>query len=404
MDDFLLDLDPSLNFDFGIVLEAQQQAVEHHSELSSEGTSAVDDSHSAAADEPTKKRTKKREAAKPAAAEAEEEGGVMENSNIRYTPATRKGNAFAFTRDEVARMTPADLDAYEEQVVAHHRLTSDEEALLKKYRRQVRNRASAQNSRARKRQHAEQLQGEVADLKARNAEMDERLGAADCEVRRLRERVHYLEGVLDSRAIPYSKTRVTLGVMAFALVFSCGLFFPLQAAAPASLTPGRFAAAPGFGAVPSQTRQLLDQAPVVAQPAVIESEASPSTVTAGGPSRMRIVEHEELALVPAENVLGSPFVRQHAKSVFPQWDRPNTDYLFCPAAHHVLSTKKDHPDEPSRISLLLPTDVFNGTMEAFRASGAPMVEVTCSVLDIFPVFLSGSEQHHLIDAASAQGQ
>ena len=113
------------------------------------------------------------------------------------------------------------------------------------------------------------------------------------------------------------------------------------------------------------------------------------------------MEHEALALVPAENVLSSPFVRQHVKAGFPQWDRPNTDYLFCPAAHHVLSTKKDHPDEPSRISLLLPTDVFNGTMEAFRAAGAPMVEVTCSVLDIFPVFFDGSEQHHMIDAASA---
>jgi len=53
---------------------------------------------------------------------------------------------------------------------------------------------------------------------------------------------------------------------------------------------------------------------------------------------------------------------------------------YCPAAHHVLSTHKHEEGEehalPQRLSLLLPTDVFNGTMEAFRAGGAPMVEVS----------------------------
>ncbi len=415
MDD-LLDLDfqeQALSFDdFSLALDAQTVVTEQRCiELTSETSSSAAD-ESAGAEEVSAKRSKKRELPKKAAAPpsppapaspeaGEDDSGVMENSNIRYNPATRKGNAFAFSKQEVARMTPADLDAYEQQVSAHHAMTADEEALLKKYRRQVRNRASAQNSRARKRQHTEQLEDEVSDLKKRNAALDSKLGEADKEVRGLRERVHYLEGILDARAIPYNKARVSAGVLALVLVFSFGLFFPLNLSSAGQHQDPAMAAAP-------QSRQLLDQTavavPVVANPVLQPVAALPPVVArqeGPPPGRVRIVDHDS-ALVPAEGVLSSPFVRRHEKDLFPQWDRPNTDYLFCPTAHHVLSTKKEHSDEPSRISLLLPTDVFNGTMDAFRVSGAPMVEVTCSVLDIFPVFFSGSQQQHMIEGAVKQ--
>lgn len=68
---------------------------------------------------------------------------------------------------------------------------------------------------------------------------------------------------------------------------------------------------------------------------------------------------------------------------------------YCPSAHHVLSTHKHVEGEeeqalPQRLSLLLPTDVFNGTMEAFRAGGAPMVEVrACSLFFCFLFELMG---------------
>jgi hypothetical protein len=46
-----------------------------------------------------------------------------------------------------------------------------------------------------------------------------------------------------------------------------------------------------------------------------------------------------------------------------------------------------HGDEqrPQRLSLLLPTDVFNETMEEFRAGGAPMVEVDERCIGEIPV-------------------
>lgn len=71
---------------------------------------------------------------------------------------------------------------------------------------------------------------------------------------------------------------------------------------------------------------------------------------------------------------------------------------YCPTAHHVLSNKHmdDEHRPPQRLSLLLPTDVFNGTMEMFRAGGAPMVEV--SAISPFSVvwFLIENQRLHAL--------
>lgn len=113
-------------------------------------------------------------------------------------------------------------------MTAHHSLSEEEKALLKKYRRQVslsvpvlfrsnmlqvRNRASAQNSRARKRQHAESLEEEVEPKSAQSVcffhavvlqvqKLKRANGELQREARALRERVGYLEGVLDARGVP----------------------------------------------------------------------------------------------------------------------------------------------------------------------------------------------------------
>ena len=58
----------------------------------------------------TEKKTKTRKVV------AEDQDGEMENSNIRYVPNQRRGNAFAFSKDELAIMTPSDLDSYAQEV------------------------------------------------------------------------------------------------------------------------------------------------------------------------------------------------------------------------------------------------------------------------------------------------
>jgi len=221
----------------------------------------------------------------------------------------------------------------------------------------------------------------VQDLKNRNNELDSKLGAADAEVRRLRERVHYLEGVLNEHSVPYVKTRhVAAGATLFLALFSMALFFqsPLLRPDPTASSIVQ----------QQQPRHLMNSAPV--QPVVVESASTKASKTAAVSSRIRIVDDDSAAaLVPVGETPAapSPFIRRHDKELYPNWDRPNTDYLYCPSAAHVRSPDKGaHADEPTRISLLLPTDAFNGTMD-FRASGAPMVEIMCSVVDVFPAFV-----------------
>jgi hypothetical protein len=237
-------------------------------------------------------------------------------------------------------MSPHNLDLYEAEVLAHHELSSEELALLKKYRRQIRNRESAQNSRARKRQHVEVLEEQVAAL---TAERDA-----------LRLRVAQLEG-----------RGPRLGGVVLMLVFSFGLLGMLQY--PPRALPGisPASASASSSSSSSASRQLL-QVPEVASP-------PPSPPAA----RMRIVEEEK----------PPSLIRQHDKpsDYSLHWDRPNTDYLYCPAAHHVLSSSKDGAS-PAHVSLVLPAEAFNNSL-SFKDKAPPLVEVTCAVVDIWPVYL-----------------
>ena len=350
----------------------------------------------------------------------------MPNSNIQYDPRTRKGNAFAFSKDELATITPQDLENYEQQVREHHDLSSDELALLKKYRRQVRNRKSAQNSRARKRQYTEQLEGEVEALKAKYDELQRQCGTSEREVQRLRERVHYLEGVLDENNISYrSAARATggargkakvgvAGFAAFVFIFSFGVFFlPMLRSYKAQSQLEYQSAAAATG------RQLLEDKPVPPAPKfeytsakskqLVERKTASDLVISeplNEPPKknVRIVEEQQprdksMALVPVSSVVNSPFTRQHSEpsEYATKWNRPNTEYLYCPTAYHVLSTKKaagfgDENETPARISLLLPSEAFNETLEFPEDTvPPPMVEVTCSILDIWPIYPLGVE-------------
>ena len=297
---------------------------------------------------------------------------------IVFDPARRPGNAFAFSRAELQRLTPAGLDAYEAQVAAHHVLSSDETALLKKYRRQVRNRASAQNSRARKRQHTEALEEQVARLKEENDALRARAEKAEARVRQLEQ------------------MRRGGGLM-LALVLAVGLCgfvsLPGVSRAPSLALPG---------AVKSSAARRLLAAPPTPNESSSSGRAPTVPLVDSGSRRrgMRIVDAADeerrngVRMVDHSHPSGPDrsedrggLLRVHSRpSDFgARWNRPDTDYLYCPTAAHVLSTA-DGP--PSRISLILPGDAFNSSaMNAFEGGKPPaLVEVTCSVLDMWPIF------------------
>lgn len=335
----------------------------------------------------------------------------MRNSNLKYVASARPGNAFNFTKTELAALTCADLDAYTAQVEAHHALDADERKLLKKYRRQIRNRECAQHMRARKRHYTEQLETQVEQLREGASSAEARAKAAQDEAAQLRERVAYLEELLRQRSIPFSSMprRGAVATSAlFVVLFMCGLFYgPLTAssAPPLPVAP-----------LPSTGRQLLMQeAPVpendsvkTAMESVVRSQRAAMARQAGR-SSARIVETKVAASEAAPAAASeaatalvlSPTVRAHKlPSTFTKFDRPDTEYMYCPTAHHVRSTHKDNGDAaedfPARVSLLVPTDAFNSSA-LFRGMNPPppMVEVTCAVVDIWPMWPHDEQQQRI---------
>ena len=308
---------------------------------------------------PSKKRVTRREE-KETPSHDDDDAEEQQNSDIQYDPRTRKGNAFDFSREEVQKITPADLEAYEVQVRAHHTPSAAELAMLKKYRRQIRNRASAQNSRARKRQHTSTLERTVEELT-----QDRDMWRARAE--KAEARLAQLE--------PKNRNR-GLGLV-LAVVLSVGLCGLLVLPGGSPPVPGALSLSSG-----STGRRLLaaplPQVPQLPPSSSSSASSSPSTSPRGPDSRVRIVEEEPMSL---SRVHSKP--SPHAD----HWDRPETDYLYCPTASHVLSTAAGTPE---RVSLILPGDAFNSsTMATFRGPDAPdLVEVTCSVVDFWPVYLN----------------
>merc|ERR1711991_583352 len=369
-DSLLLPFDPvpsleeadSISFDFGMV---PLPAIESLDSL--EETPESVESQEPHNSNKRVKEERERTPDKPPASLKKKKGSPVKTETvlIHYDPSSRKGNAFAFTKEEVAEMTPHNLELYEGEVLAHHTLSTEEKTYLRKYKRQIRNRESAQNSRARKRQHVEVLEEQVAAL---TRERDE-----------LRQRVAQLE----AEKAGGNSARPRMAGVVLVLVFSFGLLGMLQwpqhqnNGIPLGSSPSVMMAPQEGGA--AGHRQLLEVAEVSDSPTP-SPPPSPSP-----PARMKIVEVNESDGVPV-----TPMIRQHDKpsDYSMHWDRPNTDYLYCPAAHHVLSSTKDGAS-PSHVSLVLPSEAFNNSM-ILKEKAPPLVEVTCAVVDIWPVYLGNN--------------
>ncbi len=340
------------------------------------------------------------------------------------------------TKAQLATMTCEDLDAYTLQVQAHHALSEQEKAYLKKYRRQIRNRECAQNMRARKRQYTETLEGTIDGLQHKLKEAQERAARAEKERDALQERARYLEGVLRSRSVPFDEGQrassrrgaplVAAGTL-FAVVFSLGLFLGPLVAPAGQPMPASLASSGGGGAGSSSGtgRELLvKEADLLAQAALEERQsvttspmqrlvrAAASSQAAKAapnePKRIAIVEQGPVAVAGTQlqersdksALMVSPMVRQHSvPSAFDaKFDRPDTEYMYCPAVHSMFSTHKsaadsaDHGDEfPSRVSLIIPGDAFNDSqLFQHMSPQPPLVEISCSVVDIWPVWPEGT--------------
>ena len=96
-------------------------------------------------------------------------------------------------------------------------------------------------------------------------------------------------------------------------------------------------------------------------------------------------------VAPSANALATRDVKAAAKAARDAgWSKPNTEYIFCSEASRV-STGQQQPGVPSMINLLVPSHVLNLTMEGHPNAKMtpPLVEVSCSAIDMYPIWPVG---------------
>lgn len=67
--------------------------------------------------------------------------------------------------------------------------------------------------------------------------------------------------------------------------------------------------------------------------------------------------------------------------------RPNTAYIYCPTAEHLVHTERT----PETIALLIPSSVLNATVEGRLDTS--LLEVSCSVLNLHMWPMNNSNAH-----------
>lgn len=122
-------------------------------------------------------------------------------------------------------------------------MTPEEEKQLKKQRRLIKNRESAQLSRQKKKQYVEDLEKTVQSLRSENNALNEQVGNLTLRNQQLEEQVTYLKSCFDNKQLLSSndnlfnkKSAATAGLCMFVVLFSFGLLF--SASSPQSNVVG----------------------------------------------------------------------------------------------------------------------------------------------------------------------
>lgn len=177
----------------------------------------------------------------------EEEDSQLTNVVPPITSADGKLN-----RDQLLTLSSKAFEEYAKRLTATRELTADEKKELKKQRRLIKNRESAQASRQRKKSYIEKLEQKVQSLATTNATLKQQITSLQSENNSLKEEVVYLQNVIkktpglstlfntginyvaslakQQQHQPNLQNNVrAAGVCLLILLFSFGLFFPQAA-------------------------------------------------------------------------------------------------------------------------------------------------------------------------------
>lgn len=106
------------------------------------------------------------------------------------------------TREELRNMSSKGLEEYAAQLAATRQLTKGEERALKRQRRLIKNRESAQLSRARKKMYIEELERKVNTVSVHSEHMAAQMAHLAAENKALKEEVYMLRNALKQQQQP----------------------------------------------------------------------------------------------------------------------------------------------------------------------------------------------------------
>jgi hypothetical protein len=140
----------------------------------------------------------------------------------------------SISRDELLKFTSDDLEAYVKTLSASRALTTAEQKEIKRQRRLIKNRESAQQSRKRKKDKVGDLEGQVGQLESVNEEHKARLEEVQAENVILKAEVSQLVNVIkDSPAL----SSLLLNVTSWMVMYTLNAAAKIQNIPPAVIPP-----------------------------------------------------------------------------------------------------------------------------------------------------------------------
>jgi hypothetical protein len=310
----------------------------------------------------------------------------------------------ALSREDLLKLSSKGLESYAQNLAASRALTQDEERQLKRQRRLIKNRESAQLSRLRKKIYIEELEKKLNHITQQNENLTKQVQAIQIEKKKLADEVLYLQAIIKQSpqlsAIAISNKRQlprnvkAAGVCLLIVLFSFGLLFNASTQSNLPFGSNRREEIPEV-----LPKSSLFSGRVLKSIKDEESEARFNKISFDKePQELEVpISHgtkharEDTAEPKKTKMKISEESKETPKGLVPLDDSiprntNNTSYLFCPQAHHVIpaNNSNQHPSKPDVVALLIPSNMLNGTLPNYSQQENPssLLEVSCQVLSL----------------------
>lgn len=131
---------------------------------------------------------------------------------IRDKPTETKDSKVNLSRDDLLKLSSKELDDLTTTLASGRPLTSEEEKQLKRQRRLIKNRESAQLSRLRKKVYIDELEKKVNVLTAENEQLKSQVSSTNLDKKKLHDDVIYLQSIIKQYQQTYGPLPTTVSV------------------------------------------------------------------------------------------------------------------------------------------------------------------------------------------------